>query len=241
MERRTTSLLVALLLVCVQVRGFAPSRSLARSRTYPLRCTGEAEEAAKVADQADEGEAAEMTQLKEEIAALEAANRKLRQSIEEAEAAASSSGERGYMGLVAQLDNYRKSQAGAQARIREQALGEVLRAFVPVLESIESLPESIRGDVPESQDPESEVSRYLNSYNTIGRQLWSQMTEKGLAKFSALPGVSLDPLRHEVVEVLGEDEAKGGLVDTCIADGFAIGQTVLKKAQVAAYRVPAPK
>jgi len=219
-------------------RGFVAPRLAGAGRA--LRCTSESGEAPAAAETEVVDESGEdLDALKAKVRELEDANRKMRTEIEAEENKLAAAGERGYYALVAQMENYRKTQAASRERIDEQSLAEVVRAFVPVLETFESLPAELRNEIAEAADSESEVSSFINSYDTVGRQLWAKLSAKGLAKFDVQPGALFDPVRHEMVEDLGEDADKGGLVDAMVYEGIALGSSVVKKAGVAAYRVVA--
>ena len=64
---------------------------------------------------------------------------------------------------------------------------------------------------------------------------------KGVESFTASEGALLDPLRHEVVEDLGEDAEKGGTIQSCVQEGLQVGGAVVRKARVSAFSAPAPE
>lgn len=237
-------------LLFTSLQAFAPLRprpaGLARARRW-LRATSDENatgvDAEAAADPA-EGEAAEEEDaeaVRKMVKDLEASNKQLRNEIEKVENELAMAGENGYYTLMAQMENYRKQQGANQARLNDQALADVVRAFVPIVDDFNALPEALRAELAEAADAEGEVAKYINSYDTVGRQLWTTLQGKGVESFTASEGALLDPLRHEVVEDLGEDAEKGGTIQSCVQEGLQVGGAVVRKARVSAFSAPAPE
>jgi molecular chaperone GrpE len=138
----------------------------------------------------------------------------------EAELAAS---EDRYKRALADLDNYRKRSARETERRVADAREDLLRDWLQALDSVE------RAIWMEPENP------MLRGLQAVLEQMEAILAREGVTRVGAV-GEPFDPAAHEAISVRPEE----GVPDRTIVDvarsGFALGDHVLRPAQVAVAR-----
>jgi molecular chaperone GrpE len=127
---------------------------------------------------------------------------------------------------LADLDNYRK-RAGREIERRVQEAREaLLRDF---LEPLDSLERALRA-LPEDD-------RCRDGMQAVMGQMDATLMRYGVQRFGA-PGEPFDPVRHEAIGVHETADAPDRSVLDVARSGFALGDRVLRPAQVIVARRP---
>jgi molecular chaperone GrpE len=125
--------------------------------------------------------------------------------------------------LQAEYENYRKRVRRDQLAVREIAVVNVLRALLPVLDTIEQAAE--HGDV-------------TSALGLVADVLNAQLGELGLEPVGA-PSEPFDPTRHDAV---AHQTSNAVTEPTCVAvlrRGYRVGQSLLRPAHVVVAEPPA--
>ena len=130
-----------------------------------------------------------------------------------------------YKRALADLDNYRKRSGAEVERRVEQGRQAMLRDW---LEPIDTLERGLRfgPDQPGSEG----LRAVLDQMETI-------LARHGVARIGH-PGEPFDPERHEAIDVRMSDEVPDRTVLDVVRSGFALGERVLRPAQVVVARRP---
>jgi molecular chaperone GrpE len=154
-----------------------------------------------------------------------------REEAQEATAAATTAAvaemEDRYKRALADLDNYRKRSARELDRRVADSRESMLRDWLEALDSIER---ALR------IDPDGPAAEGLRA---VLEQMESILARYGVERLGA-PGESFDPERHEAIGVRATDEAPDRTVLEVARSGFALGDRVLRPAQVVVARAGAP-
>jgi molecular chaperone GrpE len=129
-----------------------------------------------------------------------------------------------YKRALADLDNYRKRSEREIERRVAQARESVLQEWLHVVDSVER---AVRLEPP----PCSEGMRALLE------QMDVVLTHQGVERIGA-PGDRFDPERHEAIAVEPSDEVPERTIVAVQRSGYAIGDRVIRPAQVVVARAP---
>jgi molecular chaperone GrpE len=132
-----------------------------------------------------------------------------------------------YKRALADLDNYRKRSARDVDRRVLESRESMLLDWLEALDSIER---ALR------MDPDGPASPGLRA---VLEQMDSILARYGVQRIGE-PGESFDPERHEAISVRTTDEAPDRSVLDVARSGFAVGDRVLRPAQVVVARAGAP-
>jgi molecular chaperone GrpE len=132
-----------------------------------------------------------------------------------------------YKRALADLDNYRKRSGRELDRRVQEARDALLREWLEALDSVER---ALRMD---SGGPLAEGMR------AVLEQMESILARHGVHRIGAA-GEQFDPERHEAVGVRETGEVPDRTVVEVARSGFAVGDRVLRPAQVVVSRRPAP-
>jgi molecular chaperone GrpE len=114
------------------------------------------------------------------------------------------------------------------ARDVERSRRAVLAEFLDVLDNLERATAAARAS--------SNVDALLNGLDLVERQFRAKLEGFGINRIESL-GEMFDPLRHEAVSAVPvADESQDGRVAGVVRPGYAIGDEVLRPAQVAVGR-----
>jgi molecular chaperone GrpE len=129
-----------------------------------------------------------------------------------------------YKRALADLDNYRKRSEREIERRVAQARESMLREWLHVVDSVER---AVRLEPP----PCAEGMRALLD------QMDGVLTRQGVERIGA-PGDRFDPERHEAIAVQPSDEVPDRTIVSVQRSGYAIGDRVIRPAQVVVARAP---
>jgi molecular chaperone GrpE len=129
-----------------------------------------------------------------------------------------------YKRALADLDNYRKRSEREIERRVAQARESMLQEWLHVVDSVER---AVRLEPP----PCSEGMRALLD------QMDGVLTRQGVERIGA-PGDRFDPARHEAIAVQPSDEVPDRTIVSVQRSGYAIGDRVIRPAQVVVARAP---
>jgi molecular chaperone GrpE len=131
-----------------------------------------------------------------------------------------------YKRALADLDNYRKRSGREIERRVAQARESMLQEWLHVVDSVER---AVQLEPP----PCSEGMRALLE------QIDVVLTRQGVERIGAT-GDRFDPERHEAIAVQPSDEVPDRTVVAVQRSGYAIGDRVIRPAQVVVARAPEP-
>ncbi|MBE1532697.1 molecular chaperone GrpE [Actinomadura algeriensis] len=119
--------------------------------------------------------------------------------------------------LKAEYDNYRKRVDRDRVAVREQALGQVLSEFLPVLD-----------DIGRARDHDE----LTGGFKSVGEALEAVTGKLGLERYGE-KGEPFDPMVHEaLMHSLSPDVTETSVVDV-LQPGYRIGERILRPARVA--------
>ena len=167
-----------------------------------------------------EEEVSEETEAEETAAAAEGSEETVEETAEEAEdteesaeaeeAAEDSDNkaeelEKRYMSLYAEYDNYRKRTQKEKENLYADAVADVAKEFLAVLDNIDRAVETAKGA------DENSIDKVIEGIELLGRQAGDILTKIGVEEIKAERGEKFDPNLHEAVmhvedEDLGEQE-----------------------------------
>ena len=156
-----------------------------------------AEETEKEAKEAEETvEEAEEEETEESSEAEEAAEDSDKKSEEL---------EKRYMSLYAEYDNYRKRTQKEKENLYADAVADVAKEFLAVIDNIDRAVETAKGA------DENSIDKVVEGIELLGRQAGDILTKIGVEEIKTERGEKFDPNLHEAVmhvedEELGEQE-----------------------------------
>jgi molecular chaperone GrpE len=130
-----------------------------------------------------------------------------------------------YKRALADLDNYRKRSS----RLIEERVAEereaMLRDWLTVLDSVER---SLRMDASDT-----------SGMQAVLEQIDALLQRQGVARVGAV-GEPFDPTRHEAIGVQDDADTPDGTIAELARSGFALGDRILRPAQVVVARHTEP-
>lgn len=113
--------------------------------------------------------------------------------------------EKRYMSLYAEYDNYRKRTQKEKENLYADAVADVAKEFLAVLDNIDRAVETAKGA------DENSIDKVIEGIELLGRQAGDILTRIGVEEIKAERGEKFDPNLHEAVmhvedEELGEQE-----------------------------------
>jgi molecular chaperone GrpE len=130
-----------------------------------------------------------------------------------------------YKRALADLDNYRKRSAREVQRRVDEARESVLRDWLDTLDSVERAMR-MQADGP-----------CYDGLRAVLRQMDGVLSRHGVERI-ATPGDPFDPQRHEAIAVRASDELPDRTIVEVQRSGFALGDRVIRPAQVVVARAP---
>ncbi|MEA2403500.1 MAG: molecular chaperone GrpE [Thermoleophilaceae bacterium] len=129
---------------------------------------------------------------------------------------------------LADLDNYRKRSASEATRRVGEAREAMLLQWLDAVDSVERA-------IAMQPEPENPIAQGLRA---VLEQMESILDRQGVQRLGA-PGDRFDPERHEAIGVRETDDAPDRTILEVARSGFALGDRVLRPAQVIVSRAPA--
>ena len=160
---------------------------------------------------AQEEETSEEAEAEETVAAEETEEAAETEESAEAEEAAEDSDdksaelEKRYMSLYAEYDNYRKRTQKEKENLYADAVADVAKEFLAVIDNID------RAVATAKDADENSVAKVIEGIELLGKQAGDILTKIGVEEIKADRGEKFDPNFHEAVmhvedEDLGEQE-----------------------------------
>lgn len=113
--------------------------------------------------------------------------------------------EKRYMSLYAEYDNYRKRTQKEKENLYADAVADIAKEFLAVIDNIDRAVETAKGA------DENSIDKVIEGIELLGRQAGDILTKIGVEEIKAERGEKFDPNFHEAVmhvedEDLGEQE-----------------------------------
>jgi molecular chaperone GrpE len=125
--------------------------------------------------------------------------------------------------------NYKRRAVQEQAEARGAAQEEVLITLLPVLDDL--------GRALESTPPELAEEPWVQGIHLVARRLRQTLQQLGVQEVGS-PGESFDPYWHEAVMTDPRSDLPEGTVVHVTRPGYALGEHVLRPAQVIVAAAP---
>jgi molecular chaperone GrpE len=156
----------------------------------------------------------------------EASPDELRAQVEQLRAQLADAEDR-YLRARADLENYRKRvERDVDLRVREQG-DAALRAWLEVVDSVERALAHVPGDGGSDA-----------ALRAVLEQMQTTLARQRVARVGDV-GERFDPERHEAIAVVPDAEHEPGTISEVTRSGYAVGDRVLRPAQVSVARPPA--
>jgi molecular chaperone GrpE len=123
--------------------------------------------------------------------------------------------------LQAEFDNYRKRAAREQQDYRDYALADALKAFLPILDSLDR--------AAKSENPD--VDSYRSGVELIDRQFHDALSKLGVKPIEAA-GAKFDPNLHQAVQMVHTEEELDNTVIDEMQRGYTLKDRLLRPAMV---------
>jgi molecular chaperone GrpE len=133
--------------------------------------------------------------------------------------------------LQAEFDNARKRAVREQQEFREFAAADVIRNFLPILDSFERALKAGSGD----SNSDSNSKDFRNGVELIYRQFQDALQKIGVQPIPAL-GQAFDPRVHEAVEMVDTTEVADHQVFDELQRGYKYKDRLLRPAMVRVAR-----
>lgn len=121
---------------------------------------------------------------------------------------------------AAEFDNYKKRTDREKLSVGEYAKADVIKKLLPIIDNIE------RAGEPDTQNPD-----YIKGIELITKQFSSLVTTLGITPI-ATAGDTFDPLLHEAVMHVEDENAGENVIVQVLQQGYKIGDTVIRTAMV---------
>ncbi|MGB9204128.1 MAG: nucleotide exchange factor GrpE [Terriglobales bacterium] len=133
--------------------------------------------------------------------------------------------------LQAEFDNARKRAVREQQEFREFAAADVIRNFLPILDSFERALKAGSGD----SNSKSNSNDFRNGVELIYRQFQDALQKVGVQPIPAV-GQAFDPRVHEAVEMVDTTEVPDHQVFDELQRGYKYKDRLLRPAMVRVAR-----
>lgn len=143
----------------------------------------------------------------------------LQQQLSEAQAQAAEYKD-GWQRAVADFSNYRKRLDRENAEIYQNAVGEIIKRYLPVLDDLERALASRPQDLP-----------WAEGVELIYRKLQAILEAEGLKRIEA-EGQLFDPNFHEAISQEPNPDVGSGKIIAVVQNGYMMGERVIRPALV---------
>lgn len=143
----------------------------------------------------------------------------LNQQLEEAQKQAAEFKD-GWQRARAEFDNYRKRIERENSLVYQNATGNVIKRFLPVIDDLERAMQARPADLP-----------WASGIDLIYRKLQSILDSEGIKRIAA-EGQIFDPNFHEAISQEECDDLPSGHVVAVVQNGYMLGDKVLRPAMV---------
>ncbi|MGD0611646.1 MAG: nucleotide exchange factor GrpE [Anaerolineales bacterium] len=143
----------------------------------------------------------------------------LRQQLSEAQAQAAEYKD-GWQRAVADFSNYRKRLDRENLEIYQNAAGEIIKRYLPILDDLERALASRPADLP-----------WIEGIELICRKLQAILEAEGLKRIEA-EGQLFDPNFHEAISQEPNADVESGRIIAVVQNGYMLGERVIRPALV---------
>jgi molecular chaperone GrpE len=126
----------------------------------------------------------------------------------------------GWQRARAEFDNYRKRVERENSLVYQNAAGNVIKRYLPVMDDLERALQARPADLP-----------WAAGIELIYRKLQSILDSEGIKRIEA-EGQVFDPNFHEAISQEQCDELPSGHVVAVVQNGYMLGDKVLRPAMV---------
>lgn len=126
----------------------------------------------------------------------------------------------GWQRARAEFDNYRKRIERENSLVYQNATGNVIKRFLPVIDDLERAMQARPADLP-----------WAAGIDLIYRKLQSILDSEGIKRIEA-EGQLFDPNFHEAISQEHSDDLTSGHVVAVVQNGYLLGDKVLRPAMV---------
>jgi molecular chaperone GrpE len=126
----------------------------------------------------------------------------------------------GWQRARAEFDNYRKRIERENSLVYQNATGNVIKRFLPVMDDLERAMQARPADLP-----------WAAGIDLIYRKLQSILDSEGIKRIEA-EGQLFDPTFHEAISQEHCDDLPSGHVVAVVQNGYLLGDKVLRPAMV---------
>ncbi len=131
---------------------------------------------------------------------------------------------------LADFANYQRRAVEEQGRAREAGATAVIRSLLPVLDHFDLA----LGHSADAKDPDPLAA----GVRIVRDELLRALEGHGLRRIEAAPGDEFDPHRHQAVTRQATPGLAPGRIASVLQAGYALGDRVLRPAQVAVAASP---
>ncbi len=134
--------------------------------------------------------------------------------------------------LQAEFENYKKRVEKEKLQFRQSAAAEVVKSFLPVLDSFELALKAIGSGKKSSAAVTDEDNKIVKGLELIYGQFYSALEGIGLRPIKAADE-KFDPYRHEVlIQEETADEKRDGVVVEEFQKGYVLNDVILRYSKV---------
>jgi len=194
------------------------SKKKKKKNTEELAPLPNEQEEAEVQEQEQAGEQSEAPAKDEQELSPEA----LQSALEESQAQAAEYLD-GWQRARAEFANYKKRVERERERIYQDAAGEIIKRYLPILDDLEL--------ALKNRPQEGEGATWAEGIELIYRKLLSILEAEGIKPMQA-EGQMFDPNLHEAVTRTASDQHERDQIVEVLQQGYLIGDRVLRPARV---------
>ena len=126
----------------------------------------------------------------------------------------------GWQRARAEFDNYRKRMERDNALVYQNAVGNIIKRYLPVMDDLQRALQSSPGDLA-----------WASGIELIYRKLQSILDSEGIKRIEA-EGQPFDPVFHEAIGQEHCDDLPSGHVVAVVQNGYMLGEKVIRPAMV---------
>jgi len=121
---------------------------------------------------------------------------------------------------MAEFDNYRKRVERENSQVYQNAVGNIIKRYLPVLDDLDRALQARPADLP-----------WVDGIELIYRKLQSILDSEGVKRIEA-DGQLFDPNFHEAISQEPSELVPSGHVVAVVQNGYMLGEKVIRPAMV---------
>lgn len=131
-----------------------------------------------------------------------------------------------YLRLMAEYDNYRKRSQKEREALYQDALAEVAKEWLPVIDNIE------RAQCFSKEISDTTVQKVTEGIDLISRQVEDVMSKLGIKEIACEEGGCFDPELHEAVLHINDESLGEQCVSQVFLKGYRAGDKIIRHSVV---------